>query len=102
MKVVTVCGSMKYVKEMMEAAERVEFEGSCVLTPLFNPNKTSKDSYSKEECMMLDKAHKERIRLADAILVINVDGYIGNSTKSEIEFAKELNKEIIYYTDLFK
>lgn len=102
MKVVTVCGSMKYVIEMMEAAEKIEFEGNCVLTPLFNPSRTSKDSYSKEECIMLDKAHKERIKLADTILVINVNGYIGNSTKNEIEYAKELNKEIIYYTDLFK
>lgn len=43
--------------------------------------------------------HKERIKLADAILVVNVDGYIGSSTSKEIEFAKSLNKEIIYYTD---
>lgn len=48
---------------------------------------------------MLDKMHKERIKLADAILVVNVDGYIGNSTSKEIDFAKALNKEIIYYTD---
>lgn len=39
--------------------------------------------------------HKERIKLADDILVVNADNYIGNSTKSEIEFAKLLNKEII-------
>ena len=46
--------------------------------------------------------HKERIKLADAILVVNVNNYIGNSTKSEIDYAKSLNKEIIYYTDLIK
>ena len=44
--------------------------------------------------------HKERIKLSDAILVVNVNDYIGSSTKSEIEFAKSLNKEIIYYTDI--
>ncbi len=49
---------------------------------------------------MLDKMHKERIKLSDAILVVNVNNYIGDSTKSEIEYAKSLNKEIIYYTDL--
>lgn len=101
MKVITVCGSMKYINEMIEVAEKIEFEGNCVLMPLYNPNKTSKDSYTEEECTMLDKAHKERIKLADAILVVNVDGYIGNSTKSEIEFAKDLNKEIIYYSDIY-
>lgn len=51
---------------------------------------------------MLGKMHKERIKLSDAILVVNVDNYIGSSTKNEIEFAKSLNKEIIYYTDLIK
>ena len=51
---------------------------------------------------MLDKMHKERIKMSDAILVVNVDDYIGNSMKKEIEFAKSLNKEIIYYTDLVK
>ena len=48
------------------------------------------------------RKHKEKIKLADAILVVNVNGYIGNSTKSEIEFAKSLNKEILYYTDFIK
>jgi len=49
---------------------------------------------------MLDKMHKERIKLADTILVVNVDDYIGVSTSKEIEFAKSLGKEVIYYTDL--
>lgn len=49
---------------------------------------------------MFDKMHKEKIKLSDAILVVDVNGYIGNSTKSEIEFAKELGKDIIYYGDL--
>ena len=39
---------------------------------------------------------KKRIELSDAILVINKDGYIGNSTKLEIEYAKKLNKEVMY------
>ena len=49
---------------------------------------------------MLDKMHKEKIKLSDTILVVNVGSYIGESTKSEIEFAESLNKEIIYYTEL--
>lgn len=39
--------------------------------------------------------HKEKIKLADAILVVDVDKYIGKSTKNEIEYAKSLNKEIM-------
>lgn len=72
-----------------------------MLSPIY-PTKLNKDDYTDEEAIMLDKMHKERIKLSDAILVANVDNYIGSSTKSEIEFAKSLNKEIIYYTDLIK
>lgn len=71
-----------------------------MLVPIYNPNKPSKDHFTEEEADILDQMHKERIKLADAILVINVNHYIGSSTKSEIEYAKRLNKEIIYYTDL--
>lgn len=64
------------------------------------PTRSNKDDFTGEEALMLDKMHKERIKLADAILVVNVEGYIGNSTNKEIEYAKSLDKEIIYYTDL--
>lgn len=85
---------------MIEITEKMELQGNCMLVPIYNPNKANKDDFTEEEALMLDKMHKERIKLADAILVVNIDGYIGNSTKSEIEFAKSLNKEIIYYSDL--
>ena len=82
MKVITVCGSYKYKNEMQEITEKMALKGNCMLTPI--------------ELTM----HKDKIKLSDAILVVNVDGYIGDSTKSEIEYAKSLNKEILYYTDL--
>lgn len=102
MKIITVCGSLRFASEMMEITEKMELEGNCMLVPIYNPNKASKDDFTEEEALMLDKMHKERIKLADAILVINVDNYIGSSTKNEIEFARVLGKEIIYYTDLLK
>ena len=40
--------------------------------------------------------HKEKIKISDTIYVVNVGGYIGTSTKSEIEYAKSLGKEILY------
>ena len=99
MKVITICGSLRFKKEMMEISEKMELQGNCMLTPIY-PTKDDKDAYTDEEVIMLDKMHKEKIKLSDAILVVNVNNYIGSSTKSEIEFAKSLNKEIIYYTDL--
>ena len=47
----------------------------------------------------LKEQHFKKIELSDAILVINVNNYIGNSTSLEIQYAKDLGKEIIYYTD---
>ncbi len=99
MKIITVCGSLKFKDEMMKIAEKMELQGNCVITPIY-PTKPDKDAYSDEEAYILDRMHKEKIKISDAILVVNVDNYIGNSTKSEIEFAKALNKEIIYYTNI--
>lgn len=99
MKVITVCGSYKYKKEMTEITEKMALKGNCMLTPI-ELSKPKKEDYTEEEAKMIDKMHKEKIKLADAILVVDVDGYIGSSTKSEIEYAKSLNKEVLYYTDL--
>lgn len=79
----------------------MDLQGNCMLSIVY-PTKPDKDDYTEEENAVLSKMHKERIKISDAILVVNVDNYIGSSTKSEIEFAKSLNKEIIYYTDLIK
>lgn len=100
MKIITVCGSLKFYKEMMEITEKMELKRNCMLVPIYNPNKISKDDYTEEEILILGQMHKERIKLSDAILVVNINNYIGSGTKSEIEYAKKLNKEIIYYTDL--
>lgn len=99
MKVITVCGSYKFKKEMIEITEKMTLKGNCMLTPN-ELAKSDKNAYTKEEALLIDKMHKEKIKLSDAVLVVNVNNYIGNSTKSEIEFAKSLNKEIIYYTDI--
>lgn len=101
MKIITVCGSLRFQKEMMEISEKMELMENCILTPIY-PTNPDKDAYTEEEVLILDKMHKEKIKISDAILVVNVNGYIGNSTKSEIEYAKSLNKEILYYTDLIK
>lgn len=99
MKIITVCGSYKFKKEMTEITEKMTLKGNCMITPN-ELTKTDKNAYTEDEILMIDKMHKEKIKLSDAILVVNVNGYIGNSTNSEIEYAKSLNKEILYYTDI--
>ncbi len=99
MKIITICGSLKFKDEMMKIAEEMELKGNCVLTVIY-PTNPDKDAYSEEEVKVLDEMHKEKIKLSDSILVVDVNGYIGSSTKSEIEYAQKLGKEIIYYHDL--
>lgn len=99
MKIITVCGSLKFKDEIIKITEKMSLQGNCMLSIIY-PTNSDKDAYTVEEKAILGKMHKERIKISDAVLVVNVDNYIGSSTKSEIEFAKALNKEIIYYTDI--
>lgn len=102
MKTITVCGSLKFYKEIVEIALKMELEGNCMLVPICNPYNTNKDAFTEEEIKTISKMHYEKIKLSDAILVVDVDGYIGSSTSKEIEYAKTLNKEILYYSELTK
>lgn len=51
---------------------------------------------------MLDDMHKRKIDMADEIYVINVGGYIGDSTRSEIQYAEEHGKPVRYYQNIRK
>ena len=95
MKIITMCGSLKFQKEMMEMAEKLELEGNAVITPIY-PTNENKDAYTEKEVEILDKMHKEKIKISDAIYVVNVGGYIGSSTQSEIAYATEHGKTIRY------
>lgn len=79
---------------MMRMAESLSLKGDCVLTPVFFAGDAN--NLTKSDFNNLKDAHFKRIELSDAIYVVNKDKYIGNSTKKEIEYAKSLNKEIIY------
>ncbi len=98
MKTITLCGSLKFQKEMMIVAEELALDGNCILTPTYPVMKNIE--ITEEQFEKLKEAHFKRIELSDAILVVNVNNYIGNSTNLEINYAKKLGKEIIYYTDL--
>ena len=98
-KTITLCGSLKFQKEMMTVAETLSLKGNCILTPIYPVEKTNK---TKKQLELLRKEHFKKIDLSDAILVVNVKNYIGKSTILEIEYAKQQNKEILYYTDLQK
>lgn len=100
MKIITLCRSLKFQKEMMIVAEKIALEGNCIFTPVYTVIENCERA--EEQMKRLKEAHFKKIELSDAILVINKNNYIGDSTKLEIEYAKKLKKEIMYYTDIIK
>lgn len=95
MKVVTICGSMKYAKQMQRIAGVLAIDkGWCILQCVYE---LDLGSLKSEDLDLLKNEHLKRIEISDAIYVVNIDGYIGDSTNIEIEYAKKLGKEILYH-----
>ena len=93
--IITLCGSIKFKDEFIKVQEKLTLEGNIVFTPNFF-NNIKKENMDLETKKMLDKMHKQKIDMSDEIYVINLGGYIGESTKSEIEYAKAKCKKISY------
>jgi len=96
--IITLCGSTRFKKEFEDIIMKLTLEGHIVISvEVFGHSDNI--TLSKGQKEMLDKIHRDKIDLSDAILVINKDGYIGNSTKSEINYALSNNKQILFYDD---
>ena len=94
-RIITLCGSIKFKDEFMKIQEKLTLDGNIVLTPNFF-NNIKKEDIDEKTKKMLDKMHKQKIDMSNEIYVINVGGYIGESTKNEIEYAKARGKRISY------
>lgn len=102
-KVITLCGSTRFKDAFMEAQKKLTLEGNIVISVgLFGHSGDSEvwenmpeDTLTRTK-EMLDDMHKRKIDMADEIFVINVGGYIGSSTRSEIEYAISSGKGIKY------
>ncbi len=97
--IITLCGSIKFKDEFMRVQEKLTLDGNIVLTPNFF-NNIKKEDIDEKTKKMLDEMHKQKIDMSDEIYVINVGGYIGESTKSEIEYAKRKGKKISFWESL--
>lgn len=99
-RVVCLCGSTKFKAEFIRQQKIKSLYGEIVLTVGMFPH--ADDGVSPEEALgedaraMLDKLHKQKILLSDYVFVINEGGYIGSSTRSEIEFATLIGKPVVY------
>lgn len=102
-KIVTLCGSTKFKKEFLEIQKKLTLLGYIVISVgLFGHSGDNEVWENMDEGTltktksMLDDMHKRKIDLSDMIYVINVGGYIGESTRSEIEYAISTGKEVHY------
>lgn len=86
--VTTICGSMRFSAEMLQLAERLTSEGQIVLMPFVTKN-------PEMDAVMLDDMHKAKIDMSDSIYVVTGGtGYVGNSTRGEINYAAQRSKPI--------
>ena len=94
--VITLCGSTRFKEQFLEAQKRLTLAGNIVISVGLFGHSGDDEVWTEGTKEMLDDMHKRKIDMADAIYVINVGGYIGESTRSEIEYAKRNGKEVRY------
>ena len=94
-KVITLCGSTKFKSAFNHANLMLTLQDKIILQPgcFMHHDIINITDEQKEK---LDALHKEKIMMSDCIYVLNVNNYIGSSTKSEIDFAIEHNKPVFY------
>lgn len=95
-KIITLCGSTKFKDDFFKEQKRLTLEGNIVISVGLFGHSGDNEVWTEGTKEMLDKMHKRKIDLADEIFVINKDGYIGSSTKSEIEYATKTGKPVNY------
>ena len=98
-KIVCLCGSTRFVDTFNEWRKGLTYDGYIVLSIEIVTTQAKKDDpqfNNSEMKARLDELHKRKIDLADEVFILNVDGYIGDSTRSEIEYAKAHGKPVEY------
>ena len=95
-KVITLCGSTKFKEEYLRAQKELTLQGNIVISVGLFGHSGDAEVWTEGTKEMLDDMHKRKIDMADEIFVINVGGYIGSSTRSEIDYATREGKAIRY------
>ena len=94
-KVITLCGSTRFKDAFYEAQKRLTLEGNIVISVGLFGHSGDTEVLTEGVKEMLDDIHKRKIDMADEIFVINVGGYIGSSTRSEIAYAQKTGKTVV-------
>ena len=92
--VITLCGSTRLKDQFLEAQKRLTLAGNIVISVGLFGHSGDDEVWTEGTKEMLDDMHKRKIDMADGIYVINVGGYISQSTRSEIEYARSQGKSV--------
>lgn len=97
-KVITLCGSMRFIDEFLKVQKQLTLEGNNVISLVLfgQADGEFENVITPEIKVMLDDMHKRKIDMSDEIYVINKNGYIGESTKGEIQYAIKAGKRVDY------
>ena len=106
-KVVTLCGSTRFREQFAQAQKDLTLQGYIVISVGLYGHAGDQEVWENMDegtltktKEMLDDMHKRKIDMADEIFVINVGGYVGDSTKSEIEYATKTGKKVNYLEEV--
>jgi hypothetical protein len=99
-KIITLCGSTRFKEEFLAAQKRLTLEGNIVISVGLFGHSGDDDGWTENTKPMLDDMHLRKIDLADEIFVINRGGYIGSSTRNEINYALSAGKPVNYLEQL--
>lgn len=95
-KVITLCGSTRFKEAFYDAQKRLTLEGNIVISVGLFGHAGDEEVWKPGVKEMLDDIHLRKIDMADEIFVINVGGYIGESTRREIDYATKTGKTVSY------
>ena len=101
-KVITLCGSTRFKDAFLETQKRLTLEGIIVISVGLFGHSGDDEVWKEGTKEMLDNMHKRKIDMSDGIFVINVGGYIGESTRSEIDYAIKNGKTVEYLEPIKK
>ena len=93
--IITLIGSARFEPWFKTWNEALSFAGHCVFSLAVYPSdKPGKTWYTKRQKQILDEVHKAKISASNAVVLLNVFAYIGESTLSEISYARAAGKPI--------
>ncbi|MEV4348430.1 hypothetical protein AB0J83_28585 [Actinoplanes sp. NPDC049596] len=95
-EIVCICGSARFADEMSAANRALTLAGAIVVAPGVFPSPEDGEPLTDEQKSALGALHLRKIDLADRVLVVNPDGYIGESTSREIAYAEATGKPVSF------